>query len=307
MIDIVLVNWNSGDFLSKCLECLLTKENEVLIDHVYIIDNNSTDESLYKTPLTEKVVLIKNSENFGFARACNQGFKLCNATYVLLLNPDTQIFDTTLRECLQFMEDRHDIGILGCQLIGDDGHIAKSCARFPTPVQMFYDAIGLSKIAPQVFRPATRMTDWDHKESRFVDQVMGAFMFMRNSVLKKANYFDERFFVYYEELDFSERVSKMGVKSYYYTGIKIIHSGAGTTRDVKGFRLFLNLRSRLQYAKKHFKPGGYSMVWVSTLFLEPLSRIVFSVLKGNFKEVKDILKGYKLLFGSFLFASKIKQ
>ncbi len=306
MIDIVLVNWNSGDFLSKCLNSVLTKENEVLIDHIYIIDNNSTDESLYKAPSTEKILLIKNSENVGFARACNQGFRLCTSQYVLLLNPDTQIQDSTLKECLQFMETRQDVGILGCQLIGDDGEIAKSCARFPTPLQMFYDATGLSKIAPMVFRPATRMTDWDHKESRFVDQVMGAFMFMRNSILKKANYFDERFFVYYEELDFSERVSKMGEKSYYYTGIKIIHSGAGTTRDVKGFRLFLNLRSRLQYAKKHFGLGGYWLVWISTLFFEPLSRIVFSVLTLKFNEVKDILKGYKLLFGSFLIARKIK-
>lgn len=306
MIDIVVVNWNSGDFLLKCLNSILTKENEVLIHHIYIIDNNSTDDSLYKAPPAQKIVLIKNPENFGFARACNQGFKLCTSQYVLLLNPDTQLYDSTLKKCVHFMEDRQDVGILGCQLIGDDGKIAKSCARFPSPLQMFYDATGLSKIAPQVFRPATRMTDWDHKESRFVDQVMGAFMFMRNSVLNTANYFDERFFVYYEELDFSERVSKMGVKSYYYTGIKIIHSGAGTTRDVKGFRLFLNLRSRLQYAKKHFAMSGYFLVWISTIFLEPLSRMAFSVLNGRFIEVKDILKGYRLLIGSFLIADKNK-
>ena len=138
------------------------------------------------------------------------------------------------------------------------------------------------------------MTDWDHTESRFVDQVIGAFMFMRGSIFKKAGYFDERFFVYFEELDFSKRLAELGGKSYYSTAIKAIHSENGTTMSVKGFRLFLYLKSRLQYAKKHFGYPGYSLVWLSTFFIEPISRFLFCVVRGKFVEVKELIQAYKL-------------
>lgn len=298
MIDIVIVNWNSGDYLKKCVLSILSQKNISCINKLYIIDNNSSDNSLNDLPNIRQITTIKNGRNVGFSKACNQGFKLCSNEYVLLLNPDTQLYNSTLEDCVQFMNEQKEIDILGCQLIGDDEQIAKTCARFPTPLRMCFDAIGLSKIAPQIFTPASLMTDWNHSTSRLVDQVMGAFMFMRPSIFLKAGYFDERFFVYYEELDFSKRLAEIGGRSYYNTSIKAIHSGAGTTREVKGFRLFLNLRSRLQYAKKHFNFFGYSLVRLSTFFIEPFSRILFLLLTGKLKEVKDVLRGFKLLLTS---------
>ena len=142
------------------------------------------------------------------------------------------------------------------------------------------------------------MTDWDHTESRFVDQVIGAFMFMRSSIFKKTGYFDERFFVYFEELDFSKRLAELGGKSYYNTTIKAIHSENGTTMSVKGFRLFLYLKSRLQYAKKHFGYAGYFLVWSSTIFIEPFSRTLLLLITGNPGEVRNVFQGYRLLIRS---------
>ncbi len=298
MTDIVIVNWNSGDFLRNCIESVFLNSNGSLIKQVFIVDNNSTDKSLENLAKNEKIVIIRNKENTGFSRACNQGFKQCTAPFVLLLNPDTRLFSTTLQDCTGFMEMNTNIDVLGCQLLNDDNSVAKSCARFPTPLRMCFDAIGLSKIAPGIFTPASLMTDWDHKDSRFVDQVMGAFMFMRTSIFEKTGYFDERFFVYYEELDFSKRLAKLGGKSYYNAEIRAIHSGAGTTRDVKGFRLFLNVKSRLEYAKKHFHFAGYILVLLSTFVIEPFSRTFLLILTGRHKEIKDVLKGYKLLITS---------
>ncbi len=295
MVDIVIVNWNSGDFLKKCLHTVFTAKNERIISRVFIIDNNSADTSLEQIEPNNKTVLIRNAENLGFSKACNQGFRLCTAPYVLLLNPDAQLLDETLSSCFAFMNDNNKADILGCKLLDDIGNISKSCARFPTAIRMCFEATGLSKIAPGIFTPASLMTDWDHTESRFVDQVMGAFIFMRISVFEKAGYFDERFFVYYEELDFSERLSKMGGRSYFNASISAIHSGGGTTRAVKGYRLFLNLRSRLQYAKKHFKYPSYLMVKFCTMIIEPFSRTFFLLITGKFREIKDVIKGYKLL------------
>ena len=296
MTDVVIVNWNSGDYLKKCINSIFTnRKNEKLIGTVFIIDNNSSDPSLQSIPAYDNLVIIKNSENYGFSRACNQGFKLCTSAYVLLLNPDAQLLENTLQDSMNLMQNRNDVDILGCQLIDEQGKVTVSCARFPTPIGIFYDSTGLSKIAPAIFKPGILMTDFNHRESRFVDQVMGAYMFMRKTIFEKCGYFDTQFFVYFEELDYSKRLSAIGGRSYFDADIKAMHSGGGTTNSVKAFRLFLNLRSRLLYAKKHFSSTGYYCVWFCTFFIEPVTRTLFLLLKGNTREVKEIYKSYKLL------------
>lgn len=295
MVDIVIVNWNSGEYLLKCVQSILQKSNEQLVKSIFVIDNHSSDNSISILPLHQKIVIIENKNNLGFSKACNQGFKLCTAPYVLLLNPDTQLFNSTLSDCISYMNGHYETQILGCQLHNDDGSVAHSCARFPTPLRYFYDAVGLSKLAPKIFTPALLMSDWDHKRSRFVDQVMGAFMFMRITLFDKLGYFDERFFVYCEELDFSKRLADQGGKTYFNANISAIHSGGGTTNSVKAYRLFLNLRSRLQYSKKHFSYFGYIAVFCCTFFIELFTRTFFLLLKGNFYEIKEVIRSYKFL------------
>ena len=295
MIDVVIVNWNSSEYLQKCIQSIFSTDNKNFIEKLFIIDNNSADLSLQQIKLNDKIAIIRNEENRGFAKACNQGFKLSTANYVLLLNPDTQLLNNTLQDCITFMNKTNNVDILGCQLLNDYGEITPSCSRFPTPSGIFRDAIGLSKLIPSIFKPGIIMADWDHKESKFVDQVMGAFMFMRKSIFEKIGYFDEQFFVYYEEVDFSKRLSEIGGKSFFDTEIKAIHTREGTTSSVKAFRLFLNLQSRLKYAKKHFKSSGYWCVWFCTFFIEPLTRSVSLLFSDKKNEIPDLFKGYWLL------------
>lgn len=297
MTDIVIINWNSGNYLEKCIHSIFTTNNKAFVNTVFIIDNNSNDSSLEKIKPNNKIKIIRNKENLGFAKASNQGFKLSKAPYILLLNPDTQLLNSTLEDCIAFVEKNHEVDILGCRLLNDKGEISPSCARFPTPGKLFIDSTGLSKIFPSLFTPAILMIEWDHKTSRFVDQVMGAFMFMRKSIFKKVGLFDERFFVYFEEVDFSKRLSKIGGKSFFNADIKAIHSGEGTTSSVKAFRLFLNLKSRLQYAKKHFSFFGFASVWFCTYFIEPITRSSFLIASGKTNELRDLWKAYKLLTG----------
>jgi hypothetical protein len=239
--------------------------------------------------------VLKNKKNYGFAKACNQGFQLSTAEYILLLNPDVKLFENTISQCVSFMYQRNDIHILGCQLLNDQSQISFSCSRFPTVGGIFKDSLGLSKLAPHIFKPGIIMRDWDHQQSKFVDQVMGAFMFIRRTVFEKIGFFDERFFVYFEEVDFSKRLSEAGGKTFFNADIKAIHSGEGTTSSVKAFRLFLNLKSRLRYAKKHFNFIGYCSVWISTFFIEPITKTFFLLFSGKISEIADLFKGYKLL------------
>ncbi len=295
MTDIVIVNWNSGHFLERCVSSIFTGGNEKFIRQVIVVDNNSSDDSALFAGELNRVTFIRNKQNVGFAKACNQGFKLCTSEYILLLNPDAVLLDDTLKDGEVFLEKRKEVDIMGCQLIDDSGHISPSCSRFPTAIHIFFDALGLSKIAPRVFTPATVMTDWNHTESRFVDQVMGAFMLIRKTVFDKLGYFDERFFVYYEEVDFCKRLSLMNGKVFYNTAIQAIHSGEGTTNKVKAFRLFLSLRSRLLYSKKYFSKPGYILVWTSTFFIEPFARSIFLLLKFSPGEIPAVWKGLKML------------
>ncbi len=297
MVDIIIVNWNSGNYLEKCIKSILESDNEMFLHKVFIIDNNSTDSSLKNIQSHEKIQIIYNNQNVGFAKACNQGFKCASADYVLLLNPDVTLFKNTISECVSFMDRRSEIDILGCQLLDEENGIAFSCSRFPSISGIFRDISGLSKIAPRVFKPGIIMSEWNHKESRFVDQVIGAFMFIRRSVFERIGFFDEQFFVYFEEVDFSKRLSEIGGKSFFNAEINAIHSGGGTTNSVKAFRLFLNLKSRLQYAKKHFNFWGYSTVWFCTYFIEPVTRSVFLITSRKTNELPDLWKGYKLLTG----------
>jgi len=295
MIDIVIVNWNSHEFLRKCVLSIFSSKQFDLVSNVIIIDNNSTDDSLQLLPLHAKLQVVKNTENLGFAKACNQGFKMSQSKYILLLNPDAVLLENTIAASFDYMETHQDVDVLGCQLLNDSNHITPTCARFPKPINFVYHSLGLSKISPKIFHPPTLMTDWNHKESRFVDQVMGAYMFMRNTVFEKAGYFDERFFVYFEELDFSLSLKNAGGKSFYHSRIQAIHTGMGTTETVKAFRLFLSLSSRLKYAKKHFSMLGYFTVAFFTFTVEFLMRFLQLALKGNLKETKNLVKGYWML------------
>lgn len=295
MIDIVIVNWNGGDYVRKCTDSIFVKENEQIINNVFIIDNNSADDSLDGLIKNEKLRIVFNKKNEGFSKACNQGFRMCTSEFALLLNPDAVLLSSTLTDCIAFMEKRQDIGILGCTLLDDNGNKTYSCSRFPSPLRIFFDASGLSKIAPRIFTPGTIMTDWDHNESRQVDQVMGAFMFIRKNIFEQIGYFDERFFVYFEEVDFCKRLSVDGGKTFYNKDIKAIHSGEGTTHSVKAFRLFLSLQSRLLYAKKYFDNSGYGLVWLSTFVIEPITRVSFHLLNGDIRGCKEILKAMSLL------------
>lgn len=295
MVDIVIVNWNSGAFLKNCIESIFVNDIDHITGTVFIIDNNSSDSSLEVILNNDKIKVIKNNENLGFAKACNQGFRLCDSKYVLLLNPDTELQNNTLNECEIFLNRNMEVDILGCQLLDGKENITKSCSRFPSPSGFFKDALGLSKLAPSIFKPGILMTDFDHKESRFVDQVMGAFMFMRTTIFQKVGYFDEQFFVYFEEVDFSKRLADMGGETYFNSDIKAIHIGEGTTKSVKAFRLYLSLQSRLKYARKHFSKMGFMSTWLTTIIIEPFTRFFFLFFRGKFKDSFSIIKAYKKL------------
>ncbi len=297
-LDIVIVNWNSGPQLRRCLESIIPVDRtgyELL--RVVVVDNGSVDASLHGIrDLDLPMTVIELGLNAGFAAACNAGAAGSTANYILFLNPDAALYPDSLARPLEFLESpaNAEIGILGVQLVDDDGEISRSCANFLRPRHIIAHTTGLNHLAPKIF-PHHFMVDFDHRTSRVVDQVMGAFFLMRRRVLDELGGWDERFFVYLEDVDLAYRARLHGWLSYYFAEVRAFHRGGGVSRQVKAARLFYSLRSRILYAFKHFHPAVAMMVLGGTLFLEPLTRIIYAMLGNSPTTGSETLKAYWLL------------
>jgi len=296
-IDVIIVNWNSGGLLKNCIQSIpAALDGSFVLNRVIIVDNDSSDNSLnFEFDRNLPLSFIKNRQNSGFARACNQGASGSEADFLLFLNPDTVLYNDSLSNPSGFLACNPEVGIAGIQLVNEEGEVARNCARFPTPFRMIYQSFGLDKIFPRIF-PGHFMNEWDHLSDRQVDQVMGSFFMIRRDLFAVLKGYDESFFVYFEDLDLALRAKKLGYSSYYLSGTRIFHRGGGTTESIKAMRLALIIHSKLIYCKKHFNKISYFLIFCVTMIIEPVTRLVDSVLKGQPREMKEVLKGYKLLF-----------
>jgi GT2 family glycosyltransferase len=242
-----------------------------------------------------QVNLIQAHKNLGFGKACNIGASYCNSDFILFLNPDARIYPDTLKNVLIFMsaKENSNIGICGVQLENESGEIARSSSRFPTITGLLSHCTGLSKLFPSLGCP---MSEWDHSATKIVDQVIGAFFLVRQHIFVELNGFDEQFFVYFEEVDFSFRAKNHGWLSIYFAGTRAFHVGGGVSQQVKAHRLFYSWRSRLQYACKHFNLAKLIIVLFGTLFIELLSRVTLSAMNRSSASLKETFKAYALLY-----------
>jgi GT2 family glycosyltransferase len=294
LLDVVIVNWNAGYQLLECIDSV-NKYGQPLIGRIIVVDNNSTDGSENSVEGLPNVTLIRAGANLGFGKACNLGAGHTNAEFLLFLNPDARLFADSLAGAYSFMlkPENAKVGICGVQLIDEEGHIARSCARFPSVSGVVAHATGLERIIPLL---GHSMREWDHMTTQLVDQVIGAFFLIRQCVFNEIQGFDEDFFVYFEEVDVSYRANQLGWSSAYLADVQAFHAGGGTSGQVKAKRLFYSLRSRILYATKHFNPFAATVVLLATLFIEPMTRSVLAVGRCSWASLKETWAAYCMLF-----------
>ncbi|TMD81813.1 MAG: glycosyltransferase family 2 protein [Chloroflexi bacterium] len=302
-LEIIIVNWNSGHLLKDCLRSIGTEDTDkVRIVSVVVVDNASGDDSLRALESTDAAIplsLQRNSVNEGFARACNQVGLRSDAQYLLFLNPDAQLGNHSLAMAIDLMEKNERVGICGAALINDAGQISRSCARFPRAGNFLSMIVGLDRVAPHRF-PGLFMTEWDHRESRVVDHVMGAFFLVRREVFQELAGFDERFFLYLEDLDFSYRAWKLGWQSFYLASCRVYHKGGGSSGRIPATALFYVLRSRLQYSYKHLGWLSATTVLLATLFVEPFSRLALAAGRRSLRDAGRTTVAMARLWGSLV-------
>ncbi len=246
-LSVIYVNYRTSHCLQQSLPLLITslKKNS---SEIYIIDNNSWDDRLSALRQDYPMVnFLRNSHNLGFARACNTALRHCKGNYILLLNPDVYLQPTTLSSMLHYMSQHKDIGILAPQLRFQDGSLQHSCRRYPTPLVHFLNMLYPCARRVQHYL----MKNIDHSSPQDIDWSLGAFLLVRREVLDKIGYLDERFFLYFEDVDLCRRAKKAGWRVVYYPKAVATHLYQRSSRLLFSKPFLHHVKSMYFYYKKH--------------------------------------------------------
>jgi len=219
-LSIIIVNYNTKNFLRRCLESLISNYE------IIVVDNNSSDGSpLMVTKEFPQVKLIKNKKNLGFAKANNLAIKKSSGRYILFLNPDTIVQKDTIKTMIKFMEENPKVGASTCRVELTNGQLDQACHRgFPTAWNAFCYFSGLGKIFPKSkFFAGYSLTYLPLNKVHEIDAGVGAFLIVRREAGEQVGWFDEDYFWYGEDLDFCYRLKQKGWKIMFVPTTKIIH------------------------------------------------------------------------------------
>jgi GT2 family glycosyltransferase len=224
-LSIIIVTYNSEGFIGECLDSLF--KNIFGLDfEVIIVDNNSIDGTvnLIRKNFGDKTNLkiIENKENIGFARGINEGIKISDGKKMLFLNPDTLIPVGSIEKLIKFLDERSNIGIIGCRTEDRAGRVKPSFGCFPRLWQEISLIFGFRKILGHVVYP-NFLNRKKFFQNREVDWISGACFIVRQEVVAKIGLLDERFFMYFEDIDFCKRAKEVGYKTFYLGEIMVYH------------------------------------------------------------------------------------
>ena len=297
-ISIVIVNYNTGKQLENCLESIHRSPCHVL-DKVVVIDNDSKDGSADFLKQQDKIILISNQENLGFGKACNQGAALISADYVLFLNPDTIISSDAMLALVGRLSaaDNKKIAVCGLKQVDQNNNVSRHCCDFPNLTNFLSRSVGITSIFPRLGHV---LGNWDHLNSREVNHVIGSCYAIRRDVFEGLNGFDERFFLYYEDLDLSKRVAMAGWSIHYHADHHLQHFCGGSSKKVPVVRLFRSLQSKIIYADKHLgATQAYLLLTVNVLFELPI-RCLLCILSLSPSNLKSTIFAFTLLLNWFI-------
>jgi GT2 family glycosyltransferase len=296
MLDIVIVNWNSGSGLRACLRSIERSDRSVLpVDRVVVVDNASHDGSAEGIePLPLPGTVVRNRRNLGFAAACNQGVELCSGSYLLFLHADTELFPDTLRKVGEFMrtQEAASVGICGVSMVDEHGLPAVSGLRCPSLASYLGAMTGLDRLLPKTL-PTRHVPTAEPAGSRAVCHVTSAFSLVRRSVFDDLGGFDERFFLYLEDVDFALRARWRGWQSYHLGDARARHTGNRSPDRIGGRRLSQALRSRTLFTFQYWPPWKARLLVVLTMAVELPARLLGAVLRRSRAEVRDTATGYR--------------
>jgi GT2 family glycosyltransferase len=273
-ISVAVVSFNTRDLLKDCLTSLYA-ELQGIPNEVIVVDNASGDGS---ADMVERefpaVVMIRSAVNLGFAAANNRALALATGRYAVLLNSDAFLRPGALRRSIDYMDAEPRIGWGGARLIGPDGRWQASARMFPSPLNDFLALSGLAaKFSESQFFGRQDHTWADPDKPMDTDWLPGAFAIIRRSALETTGFFDEQFFLYYEEVDLCRRMKQAGYRVRYWPDVVVVHLGGASSKTLTSLPMrasgqleLWRMRSAFLYYRKHHGNMAVSVRWMEEIW-----------------------------------------
>jgi GT2 family glycosyltransferase len=273
MLSILIVNWNTRDLLRACLASLQRHlENPC---EIIVVDNASEDGSAAMVQQEfPGVQLIASATNSGYAAGNNLAYQHAKGEWIWLLNPDTEIDETSFPALLEWMKDHPHGGAAASALVDAQDHsIQHSCRTFPTPAALWCEALGLASRYPRSRRFGFyRMGWWNYNETRQVDQPMASSLLLRRDAVESCGgLFDEEFPIYFNDVDLCWRLRECDWEIWYAPRSKVLHHGGASTRQRRPEMIRESHRSLERFYEKHYREQLNPLLYFLTIVLVRVS------------------------------------
>lgn len=250
-VSFVIVTWNSENEIGNCLSSIYSKVSCSF--EVIVVDNNSSDTTLEIVKKFPKIKIIANSENLKFARGTNQGLEIAQGRFKMLLNPDTILLEGSIEKLMDFLEKNEEVGAVAPKLLNLDKSIQPSCRCFPTFSTLFFEVFLLSSLFPKSnFFSSYKMPNFLHNKTCQVEQPQGAALLVRSEVFEEIGLLDEKFAMFFNDVDFCFRIKKAGWKIYFIADSEVLHVKGASIYKVRKEMIEALHESFFDYLKKHY-------------------------------------------------------
>ena len=284
-LSIVMLSWNTRELLRACLASLFAPADEKghgVDFEVIVVDNGSRDGSADLVAADFPLVTLKrNGVNEGYARGNNQGAALAKGRFLLLLNSDTEVQPGALALLVRFLENCPEYGGCAPKLVNPDGSVQRACMRFPTLAAGFlYDSwferkFGRSRAVRDYF-----MEDFDHLGDADVDQPPGACFLIRRELWQAIGGFDERLWLFFNDVELCRRVRDRGLKIRYLARVAVLHHGGKSTSQYRDFTGEWMVNRIRYYRMRHGAWGVFVLkTWLALRALEEAAK-VWKIARG---------------------------
>ena len=296
--DIVIVTFNSENFIEACLHSIIEAE-EYIVNKIVVVDNNSTDSTLNILNKCETRIknleIIQNKSNRGYSVANNQGLELCSSKYVVFLNPDSRINHFSITHLINSIEDIDDAYIAGPKIISNKGRVRISFGSEPTVLSLIGEFLNGRRILSLV-QNKNRMK----KNPSQVDWVSGTCLLASRSCIHDLGGFDENYFMYSEDVDLCLRAKQHGWNTIYVPESVVTHIG-GMSREsnLKG-ALVANFNSRLYFAYKFWGRTRCIIVRLLLIIIALGRMLVHFGLSWKNERDWELTKGFAITLWSML-------
>jgi len=277
-ISIIIVSWNGKAVLKKCLNSIFNRNYNFSYE-VIVVDNGSKDGTVEMLKNDFRTVKIKeNKKNLGFPIANNLGIKMAQGKFILLLNQDIELEENTLETLFNFLKNnlKNNIVAVAPMLQYPNGKVQMSLRPFPTPGNILKDAFSFGR---------WHLKYYDYRKSQEVEQPMASCLLVEGRTLRRVKGFDPNpnFFLYFNDVDLSFRISLLGLKHYYLNNCKAIHDhGQSAKKWSELSRLGAWQRGLYYFLAKHYakKRVLSKLIFKIEVFLIFLIRVITESLKS---------------------------